>query len=311
MELSALVDYHVQALRGERRADATQAKYALVERRYCRWVADRHGRAAVPSDLSVTNARAFLAWLEDEHRSPRGRGTVGHGPLNVRFHAQVLKIWSRLLADEWEALFPRGDPLSKLRVPKVPQTLIEVLTRQQFDVMVRVAASGSQPRRNVAILSLLIETGIRLEELCSLRVEDVELATSRRHSRARVLGKGSKERWVYFGGSASKALMRYLQQERKPSRCPTLFLSIRGKGISSGAVEGMVKRVGTRAGVRGVRLSPHTLRHSFATWYLRKYPGRLEHLRQLLGHATLQQVLTYAKLAESDLDESYGSLLDE
>ncbi len=53
------------------------------------------------------------------------------------------------------------------------------------------------------------------------------------------------------------------------------------------------------------------LRHSFATWYLRKYPGRLEQLRQLLGHSNLQQVLTYARLAEADLSESYGSLLDD
>lgn len=311
MELDALVDYHTQALRGERRADATQHKYALVETRFCTYLRDKLGRAPWPSDLNVTNARAFLAWLEDEHRSPRGKGTVGHGPLNVRFHAQVLKIWSRLLADEWEALFPRGDPLTKLKIPKVPRTIVEVLSREQFDLMVRVAASGPQPRRNVAILSLLIETGLRLEELCSLTLADVELATERRHSRARIMGKGSKERWVYFGGSASKALMRYVQQERKRSTCPSLFLSIRGKGISSGAVEGLVKRIGTQAGIRGVRLSPHTLRHTFATWYLRKYPGRLEQLRQLLGHASLQQVLTYARLAESDLSESYGSLLDD
>jgi site-specific recombinase XerD len=311
MELEALVAYHVQALRGERRADATQRKYALVEHRFCAWLAARLGRAALPSDLTVSHARAFLAWLEDEHRSPRGKGTVGHGPLNIRFHAQVLKIWSRLLADEWEALFPRGDPLGKLKIPAVPKTLLEVFTRPQFDLMLRVAASGPQPRRNVAILSLLIETGIRLEELCGLTIPDVELATARRNSRARIMGKGSKERWVYFGGTAGKALMRYVQQERRHTTCPALFLSIRGKGISSGAVEGMVKRVGTQAGIRGVRLSPHTLRHSFATWYLRKYPGRLEQLRQLLGHATLQQVLTYARLAEADLSDSYGSLLDD
>ena len=311
MELTALVAYHVQALRASRRADATQRKYALVEQRYCEWVAERLGRPARPSDLTVANARAFLTWLEDEHRSPRGKGTVGHGPLSVRFHAQVLKIWARLLADEWEALFPRGDPLSKLKIPAVPKTITEVLTREQYDLMSKVAAAGPQPRRNVAILALLIETGVRLEELCSLTLADVELATARRHSRARIMGKGSKERWVYFGGSASKALMRYVQQERKATGCPALFLSIRGRAISPGAVEGMVKRVGTQAGIRGVRLSPHTLRHSFATWYLRKYPGRLEQLRQLLGHATLQQVLTYARLAEADLSESYGSLLDD
>lgn len=311
MRLEELVAYHTQALRGERRAEATQVKYARVEQRFCAYLAETLGRPARPSDLTVPHARAFLAWLEDEHRVPRGRGTVGHGPLNVRFHAQVLKIWSRLLADEWEALYPRGDPLAKLRIPKVPQPLVVVLSREQFDRMARVAAGGPQPRRNAAILALLVETGLRLGELCALRIADVELGSARRHSRARITGKGQKERWVYFGGTCTRALMRYVQQERPATACDRVFLSIRGRGISPGAVEGMVKRVGVAAGIRGVRLSPHTLRHSFATWYLRKYPGRLEQLRQLLGHATLQQVLTYAKLAEGDLAEAYGSLLDD
>jgi integrase len=306
--LADLSSYHIQVLRAKRRAALTLAKYEAAERLYCAYVAEPAGRTPVHTDLNLTTARAFLVWLESEHVATAKHGARGHGPQNLVFYHAVLKAWSKVVTQEWEdahgvCLFPKGDPLARLQRPKVPQTVIELLPQARVELVLKVAGSTRQPRRNQAILAFLRYTGVRVTELCGVRLDDVELGSSRKAGRALVRGKGDKERYVYWGGECGKYLARYLGGERNGSASPYLFVSQRGGGrLSRDAVEEMLRTVGAQAGVRG--LHPHQLRHTFATRYLQKHPGRLEQLRRLMGHATLDMTLRYAKLAESDLEGS-------
>lgn len=309
MLLSELVAYHVQTLRANRRSPATQQKYEQAECLFVDYCASTLARPPTHADLTLARARAFLIWLEDTHVSERKRnGTRTHGPLNVAFYATVLKAWSRLLTDEWEPpLWPK-DPLAKLRRPSVPQPVIEILSPAEVELLLKVAGSTRQPRRDQAILAFLRYTGVRVEEACTVKLEDVQLATSRGNGRAKISGKGDKERYVYFGAKCSKYLTRYLTQERHGT-APWLFLSQRGGRCSEDAVQHMMRVLGEQAGVRG--LHPHRMRHTFACRFLQKNPGKLEQLRQLLGHSKFEMTIRYAKLAEGDIEGRQGAWEDD
>jgi site-specific recombinase XerD len=161
------------------------------------------------------------------------------------------------------------------------------------------------PERNVAIILLLVDTGMRVSELCGLRVEDADRGTGE----LTVLGKGNKKRRVYMGNQARRALWRYLETDRRWARAEEpLFTSITGTGCGAGltpcGVRDIIEKSGYAAGITGVRCSPHTLRHTFAINFLRG-GGNLFELQQLMGHSDLTILKRYVALAEADLAQAH------
>jgi len=313
MELLQAAHYHAQALAGEARASSTRDRYAQIEGAFIRYVSADRGQPATLADLTVTTVRRFLVWAAETPATLAGGREATRGPATLALYATVLRAWSRLLAREWPELFAKGDPLANLRIPHVPSQPVEVLSRQQFDLLVAHAAITQRPLRDRALLLFLADTGIRLSELCALTTERLELAGGQHSGRARIeSGKGGKSRFVYFGALTSKALYRYLQLERArhPRPVAQLFLGRTGEGICPDTIQKLLTSLGKQAGIRNVRCSPHTLRHTFATWFLQANPGQLEQLRQLLGHADLKMVLVYAKLTDADVAEQYRSPVD-
>lgn len=311
MELAQAASLHQMELARNKRSPATCERYARVENRFIAFVRQDTGRTPTLADLNVSMVRRFLVAMEAE-KEPRhfGGKPRGHGARTLAHYARILKIWSKMLADEWDEELPR-DPLSKLRVTRPPRTIVEVFTRDQVDLLLSLAAATRYPQRNRALLLFLIETGCRLSELCALERVNVELFSARRTGRARIIGKGSHQRYVYFGGECSKALVKYhSSREYGEGRDPHVFRGPPGKALRPGVVQQMVADLGHRAGIQNVRCSPHTLRHTMATWFLKANPGRMEQLRIMLGHADLSMVLVYAKLAEADVEASYVSLMD-
>ncbi len=206
-------------------------------------------------------------------------------PVSVAGYVRTLRVLGNWLATEGlsDAAALRG-----LRRPRVPHKIIEPVAD---DVLRRLLAVCSV--RDRAILLLMLDTGLRVSEVAGLRLGDL-----RADGTLKVHGKGSKERIVPVGSTARQAIVRYLGQRGPRRQDDALFLGRKGE-ISNRGLQHMVRRLKARVGVTG-RLSPHSLRHTFARSYLVN-GGDVFSLQRILGHSTLDMVKRYVALADVDL----------
>lgn len=203
-----------------------------------------------------------------------------------------------------------ANPARSVRTPKLERTLPGFLTRQQAEELFRDAETlaeggGFHALRDWAVVELFYSTGMRLAELRALDVGDVDLVAER----ARVMGKGRKERVVPVGGAALRALRRYgeareerLETASRPDR-RALFVSQTGRRLSERMIRVVVKRfldgVAAETG-----LSTHSLRHSFAT-HLLDAGADLLAVKELLGHASLSTTQIYTHTSRERLRRVY------
>jgi integrase/recombinase XerD len=196
------------------------------------------------------------------------------------------------------------DPTLKLdaakQAPRVPKTLTEAQVEALLAAPDTSEALGVRDR---TMLELMYASGLRVSELVELRVLNVGL----NEGVLRVMGKGSKERLVPFGEVAREWLQRYLGQARLellgPKQTQDLFVTVRGSKAGSAMTRVMfwalVKRYALRAGIR-VPISPHTLRHAFAT-HLLNHGADLRSVQMLLGHADISTTTIYTHVARERL----------
>lgn len=151
-----------------------------------------------------------------------------------------------------------------------------------------------QSDRNRALLLFLLDTGVRVGELVTILKTKVDLNSGS----VKVIGKGNKERIVYFSATTAKALLKYAATNR--SRF--LFATMDDRPLDRSNVANIIKRICRRAGVP--TYSPHDFRHTFAVNYLRNYPN-IYALQQMLGHSSLDMVKRYLVLSESDLKNAH------
>ena len=188
----------------------------------------------------------------------------------------------------------KADPTLKLdppkRTPRFPKSLSEA------DVEALLAAPDTTTPmglRDRAMLELLYATGLRVSELVALKIFEVNLDAGV----VRAMGKGSKERLVPLGEEAADWISAYLKERKGKS--DTLFLTNRGKGMTRQAFWHLIKRYGTKA-IPGKKLSPHVLRHAFAT-HLINHGADLRVVQLLLGHADISTTQIYTHVARERL----------
>jgi integrase/recombinase XerD len=197
-----------------------------------------------------------------------------------------------------------ADPMENLRAPKAFATLPRFLSVEQVDGLLS-APDTSSPLglRDRAILEVLYASGLRVSELIGLRARDVDLELGI----LTAFGKGSKERLVPVGSSACGWVSRYLAEVRprllKGKEAPQLFLSNRGGKLSRMGLWGIVRRHAVSAGVQRV-LTPHVLRHSFATHLLER-GADLRSLQAMLGHADISTTQIYTHITRERLRKIY------
>ena len=191
------------------------------------------------------------------------------------------------------------DPALDLSSPKLPRALPKALTESEVEALLKSPDLDTPlGLRDKAMLELLYATGLRVSELVSLRGEQISLA----QGVLRVRGKGSKERLVPLGDEAQHWIVRYLQEARPAIHArpqPALFITQRGEAMTRQGFWLLVKRYAVLAGVRG-SLSPHTLRHSFAT-HLLNHGADLRVVQLLLGHSDLSTTQIYTHIAREGL----------
>lgn len=197
------------------------------------------------------------------------------------------------------------NPAADLRAPRAWKTLPKVLPAEDVDRLLQ-APDTSEPRglRDRALIELLYATGLRVSELVSLRQQDVNLESGY----LTCTGKGRKERLVPFGDEAAAWLARYVKEARpallKKRASPRLFVNARGgPGLTRVGFWKILKEYGKRAGVPGP-LSPHVLRHSFATHLLER-GADLRAIQMMLGHSDLSTTQIYTHVLEARLRAVY------
>jgi integrase/recombinase XerD len=196
------------------------------------------------------------------------------------------------------------DPAARLELPKVWKTLPKVLDGADVERLLaapdRADARGA---RDAAMLEVLYATGLRASELVSLRLEDLRLDAGY----LRCLGKGSKERVVPMGAEASRALAHYLASGRDVllagRRSESVFVGRRGTPLTRQGFWKLIKAHGRRAGVKAP-ISPHVVRHSFAT-HLLENGADLRVVQMLLGHADISTTQIYTHVNRERLKRLY------
>lgn len=269
--------------------------YAWVFNHFSEFVGDVEIEAIASNDV-----RRFLGHLRTEHKLSK-RTVHDHW-------ARLSSLWTWAETELKIEHVIRG----KIKRPAYPKTLIDPFTAKEVRLMVIAAEyqkeytrndktiKARQPtaNRDVAIVLTLVDTGIRVQELCDLTITDYDQGRGRLHIQH---GKGDKARYVILGNRSRKALWRYLADRPTRKDKEPLFVTREGKPVDRFQVHRLVERIGDQAGVENAH--PHRFRHTFAITFLRN-GGNIHLLKELLGHETLEMTMHYARLAEQDIDKA-------
>lgn len=193
------------------------------------------------------------------------------------------------------------NPFDDVRAPKAEQRLPKTLSVDQVSSLVEINLNDPLSYRDKAILELFYSSGLRLSELCSLNLNDLDLSAQM----LRVTGKGNKMRDLPIGRHADQAIRNWLMQRNSLSLKDdeALFVSKHGNRISVRNIQARVKYWATRQGI-DVSVSPHMLRHSFAS-HLLESSGELRAVQELLGHANISTTQIYTHLDFQHLAQVY------
>ncbi|RNA69057.1 site-specific tyrosine recombinase XerD [Alteribacter keqinensis] len=197
------------------------------------------------------------------------------------------------------------DPSTLIDMPKAEKRLPKVLNMEEVEALLE-APDGSSPLglRNKAMLEMLYATGLRVTELCSMNLSDLHLQMGF----VRCIGKGNKERIIPLGRTASDVLKAYLQSSRpvlvKKQRHDVLFVNHHGRQMSRQGFWKVLKSLASEAKIEK-ELTPHTLRHSFAT-HLLENGADLRAVQEMLGHADISTTQIYTHVTKTRLKDVYA-----
>ena len=285
---------------------------------YLAWVELEKGRArntVINYENDIRQFADFLVtrqktddWLRvaPEHLSAfvSMLGKRGYNASSVARKLTAVRNMARFLVRE----NLRKDDFSELSPgPKLTRKLPETLTPQELERLLAAPDPGTpQGLRDRALMELTYSSGLRVSEVCSLKLQEVNLSDGFLRV---VSGKGSKDRMVPVGGAAVRALEHYLTIARPqlvgPRTGSALFLSARGEPLSRKTVWYYIKIYAERAGLDPRRIKPHQLRHSFAT-HLLAGGADLRAIQEMLGHADIATTQIYTKVETSHLLEQHA-----
>jgi integrase/recombinase XerD len=230
-----------------------------------------------------------------------GLREAGLSPRSVARHLAAIRQFHRFLVREGHST---DDPTAHLESPRPWRRLPTVLSSEEVERLLALrVATTPQALRNHALLEVLYASGLRVSELVGLRLADLDLSVGV----VRILGKGDKERLVPLGEVAVASLRAYLARGRprleKRLACPYVFLGRHGRGLTRQTFWQLLKRYVGAAGITK-RVTPHTLRHSFATHLLER-GADLRSVQLMLGHADIGTTQIYTHLSRAHLKAIY------
>ncbi len=240
--------------------------------------------------VTVTGLNSYILFQEKQGRKP---STISRSIASMKAFFEYLQKEGEIGANIAEGL----------KAPRVEKKPPSVLSEEEMGRFLGQIGGGSPKElRDKAMLELLYATGIRVSELISLEVSDVNLFMEYITCK-----DGSKERIIPFGTEAKRALKQYLEEGRpaflKEKEAPCLFTNCSGQPMSRQGFWKLVKAYGKKAGITG-ELTPHTLRHSFAM-HLVEHGADVRAVQEMMGHSDLAATQTYAEMNHKRIREVY------
>ncbi len=259
----------------------------------------------------------YLSWLRGEYTPQRFNGKTH--PLSPK---TIRNVWITLSSFfSWaKTEFNLSTPMKDVPPPRFKRAPVEAYTQDEVERMLKSCTYSKEAKtqtrhkfvmrrstahRDQAIIMMLLDTGLRALELCSLKIGEVDAKTGKVEVKHGVEGgaKGGKGRVVYLGKASRKAVWRYLaeREDGENSESP-LFVSRGERKFTPDTLRQLIKALGDRAGVPNAY--PHKFRHTFAITYLRS-GGDVFTLQALLGHGSLDMVRHYAQIAQVDIQQAH------
>jgi site-specific recombinase XerD len=273
-------------------APATVTAYLDDINRFWLWLCRVHDGQPPPlNQVRTVDLAAFRAHLIHEQ---------ARTPSTVNRRLQGLRLFFRWMYDhDWMA----DNPATHLRFMRRPSARQPpALNRREVLAFVHAAANSPHKLapRNVALVQLMLQAGLRVGETTALTHADLEL-TSRSGSVHVRDGKGLKARDVPLNRTARQALHAYFATLPPGTEQTVVFRSKRGTPLAVRSVQAVITRLAEQAGINRIAVSAHTLRHTFAAAYLQQHPGKLRQLAYLLGHESLDTTAIYTRPSPDDL----------
>ena len=233
-----------------------------------------------PELVTIDHIRLFL--LNQKETS---------NPTTIHNHYRNLKRFFNWLIQEGKL---KKSPMAPMKPPLVPKTLIKPLAANQLRQLLSLCNEDTfLGLRNKAIIFIFLDTGIRLSEMTGMQIEDLNFD----RGIIKIMGKGAKERVVAMQQRTQKMLLRYLLSRDDRYRC--VWVSEERQPLTFWGIEQMIRKLGKRAGLKNVRCSPHTFRHTSATMALDNGAKEFE-VQAMLGHSTLTMTRRYVASLNSE-----------
>ena len=238
--------------------------------------------------ITKQDIRNYLKFLEESKHEP---SSIAHAVTTLRGFYNYL-VSQKVL---------EFNPFLLIKNPKQSRHLPNYSTYEELEKLLNTAINDEKyGKRNLLILELLYATGLRVSELSNVRLQDIDFSN---HS-IRVVGKGHKERITYFGDYALKAIEEYLlTRDNFKSSTDYLLLNTKNAQLSRKSIENIITDLCFKTGLKN-KISPHTLRHTFATHLLNE-GAKLRSVQELLGHESLSTTQIYTHISNERLRSVY------
>ncbi len=291
-DMESLAQGYILNCRCEGKSPKTISIYGLVLKNFL-WFCQQNHYPTEPNSINADHIREFLWYLSSSTnrwgtanprtKKPASKTTVSDYHRSLRTFFKWLER-EQLITD---------NPFNHLKTPKTDNKIIQALTPNEVKLLLKTCSGKNAfDTRNKAILSILLDCGLRISELAGLTLEDVSLDNGTLLVRN---GKGGKQRTVRIGTQAQKALWRYVSIYRKGG-FNRLFLNRVGEPLDVIGMTILIRRLGDKT---KLKVHPHKLRHTFAISFLRA-GGDAFSLQYLLGHSTLQMTQRYLQSLNAD-----------
>lgn len=256
----------------------------------------------------IDELREFFAYLTRGHTGPSGRWNTQRAgkprfvkpprPRTTHTYHDRLRTFFNWMVEE--GVIPCS-PMERIPPPVSRTDQIQPFTELELQRLRNATKRSSHPRRDEFVVLVLLDTGMRSAELANARVSDVDFSGRS----IRILGKGRKERTVYYSRATARALWHYLDDTKRPDSGPLVMADrgpAAGTAMTPNGILQLVRRLGRNAEITRTRCSPHTFRHTFAVSFLRA-GGNQFTLMQILGHTHPRMTQNYVAFAQADIEK--------
>jgi site-specific recombinase XerD len=281
------VTLFLTAKEAERVSPRTLEAYGWALQRFVTWL--REQSVTEPSTLTPHHVRSYFVAL----------GKTDFTSWTIHDYARPVRSWLRFLYAE---AILSTDIMARVTMPKLDKVILPAFTRAEVQDLLKACQGSDAPERDVALVLLMLDTGVRASEVCALTVADVDPKTG---SVMVHQGKGRKDRNCYIGAQARRALLRYLLVRPSAASTDPLFPSQQtGQHLTTNGLLLFCIRLGRRAGV--AECHPHKFRRTCAIESLRAGMDLLR-LAAMLGHEDLKTLRGYLKFVETDLQAAHAA----